>query len=256
MKALKIGLLICGLLVMKLQGHAFDKVALTQFELATDLYNQAEYDSALVLYNGILESGITSDALLYNIGNSYFKLKDYPSAILYYEKALKLKPADEAIHHNLALANNMIVDKIEPMPEIFLKTWWRSFYNLLSADSWAWISVGLFALTLLLAFIYFVSSRTTLRKFAFFAGLFILFLFIGSFGLASQKYYYTQNKNEAIVFIPTITVKSAPSVSTVDLFVLHEGTKVLLLDEVSGWNHIRIANGSTGWLPSNVLKGI
>ncbi|MCK9290764.1 MAG: tetratricopeptide repeat protein [Bacteroidales bacterium] len=226
------------------------------FDHANELYNQGVYDTALIYYHQITKAGYVSDALLYNMGNAYFKMKDYPSSILYYEKALKLHPSDEAIRHNLALANTMIVDKIETLPEIFYKVWWRAFYTLLPADVWAWISVVLFALSLLLVYIYLTSFRTTVRKTAFFTALLTTVLFIGSFGLASQKYYYTQQTNEAIVFIPTITVKSSPSASSVDLFVIHEGTKVLLLDHLSDWSQIRIANGSTGWIPSEVLQGI
>ncbi|MDP3442804.1 MAG: SH3 domain-containing protein, partial [Ignavibacteria bacterium] len=100
------------------------------------------------------------------------------------------------------------------------------------------------------------SYSSSIRKLAFFSGLILLFLTVASFGLASQKFYYTQQINEAVLFAPTITVKSSPTETSVDLFVLHEGSKVTLLDKTTGWQKIKIANGSVGWLPEGVLKGI
>jgi tetratricopeptide (TPR) repeat protein len=249
-------LVIFFLILTASDSFAKDQQMIEKFELANEYYNQAVYDSALILYHAVIDSGFASDALYYNTANAYFKLKDIPSSIVYYEKALKINPSDEDILHNLNIANSMITDKIEVIPQLFFRVWWSTFYTMLSADTWAWISVIVFIFTLIAAFIYLTAYNVFLRKVSFFLGLLLLFVSVGSFGLASQKYYYTQQTNEAIVFIPTITVKSSPTDSSVDLFVLHEGTKVTLLDHAGGWQKIRIANGSVGWLPEDVLKGI
>lgn len=230
--------------------------AQAKIEAANNFYNQASYDTAVQLYQQVIEAGYASDMLYYNLGNALYKLRDIPSAILYYEKASKLNPNDEDIIQNLEIANSQIIDKIEPLPELFLKTWWRTFYTMFNADAWAWISIAFLATLLILAFIFMTSGRQFLKKLSFFLGLLVLLLTLGAFGLASQKYYYTQQTNEAIIFTPTITVKSSPGASSVDLFVLHAGTKVKLLDKTVGWNKIRIANGSVGWLPDESMKGI
>lgn len=225
-------------------------------QVANEQYNEARYDSALTIYNEIIESGKTSPELLYNTANAYYKLRDIPSAILYYEKALKIAPNDEDIIHNLEVANGQIIDRIEPVPQLFLKNWWHTFYTMFPADLWAVISLISFAVLLIFALIFLLSHNKIWRKIGFFTGLFLLLITLGTFGMASQKYYYTKQTNEAIIFTPTITVKSSPSASSVDLFVLHEGTKVSLLDEVDNWQKIRIANGSVGWLPAEASKGI
>jgi SH3-like domain-containing protein len=84
----------------------------------------------------------------------------------------------------------------------------------------------------------------------------MFFLFIFSLAFAWSGYHLTESNSEAIVFAPTITVKSSPDEKSTDLFVLHEGAKVRLLDNISGWYEIRIANGSVGWLPVNALEKI
>lgn len=224
-------------------------------ETANILYNQASYDTAVHLYEQVLAAGYESDWLYYNLGNAYYKLRDLPSAILYYEKASKLNPNDEDIKKNLEIANSQIIDKIEPLPQLFLKNWWNAFYTMVNADTWAWISMSFFAILLVMLFLFLTTSHG-LKKFSFFMGLLSLLFTLAAFGLASQKYYYTQQTNEAIIFTPTITVKSSPGATSVDLFVLHAGTKVRLLDKTVGWNKIRIANGSVGWLPDESMKGI
>lgn len=226
------------------------------FQKANAYYNEAVYDSALMMYTDVLNQGYSSNELFYNIGNTYFKLKEIPSAILYYEKALKINPSDDDTQHNLQIANSMIVDKIEVLPQLFFRAWWNTFYTLLSANAWAYISVLILLLALLATYFYLTSFNSTVRKTAFFVGILLILLTITSFGLASQKYYYTRQVNEAIVFTPTITIKSSPAQSSVDLFVLHEGTKLRILDQTNGWAKIKIANGSIGWIPQDVIKGI
>lgn len=223
---------------------------------ANEQYNLAQYDSALVLYSQLIESGKISAEILYNTGNTYYKLRDFPSAILYYEKALKIAPNDEDIQHNLEVANSLIIDKIEAVPQLFFKEWWNTFYTMFSANLWAVISLITLAFLLGFLLLFLLYRSKTWRKVGFFAAVILFFVVLGTFGMASQKYFYTQKTNEAIVFTPTITVKSSPSASSVDLFVLHEGAKVSLMDEVDGWKKIRIANGSIGWLPAEALKGI
>ncbi|MFZ4462437.1 MAG: tetratricopeptide repeat protein [Bacteroidales bacterium] len=228
----------------------------TKVAQANTFYTAAKYDSALVNYQQVVDAGYESSALYFNLGNTYFKLKDIPSAILYFEKARKLDPTDEEILRNLEVANRMIVDKIDNLPQFFFKSWWDTFYNLFNADTWAWISIVTFILTLIAAYFYLTSPYLWVRKTGFFFGLLLLFFTVGSFGLASQRYYYTKQISEAIIFAPTITIKSSPGSSSVDLFVLHEGTKVVLVDEFNGWHKIKIGNGSVGWLPGDSFKGI
>jgi SH3-like domain-containing protein len=38
--------------------------------------------------------------------------------------------------------------------------------------------------------------------------------------------------------------------------VLHEGSKMKIIERVGEWSEIKIANGSVGWLPTEALKNI
>ena len=219
-------------------------------------YNNARYQQATAYYLSVIEQGYSSPELYYNLGNSFFKLDDIPSAILYYEKALKMKPKDEDINYNLGLANSRIIDKIEPLPEFFLKKWGKQIVHLMGPDQWAQTGIILFIVFLVLLSVFVVSRSVGLRRSVFWAGLVLLILFAFSLYTGFYSHQERKDQHEGIIFTPTVTVKSSPTENSVDLFVIHEGTKVGLIDEVEGWSEIRIANGSVGWVKTEDYKPI
>jgi len=225
-------------------------------QTANNAYNEGLYDSAINVYHQIEQDKIESAGLFYNLGNAYFKNNDIASAILYYEKAKKLDPNNEDIQYNLNVANSMIVDKIEKVPELFFERWWSYFYNMFSPDTWTLLSLASWFVLVFFVGIFILTKRRSLRKLAFYLGLLFLFTSVATFGLASQKYYYGKENKEAIIFTPTVTVKSSPTMNAVDLFVVHEGTKIQILDELQDWVKIRIADGSVGWLPVGTIRVI
>ena len=196
----------------------------------------------------ILATDMESVPVYYNMGNAYYKMREYPMAIYSYEKALKLDPSNEEVRTNLEIANLAIVDKIEPVPQSFIERWWRSLRAMCSSDRWAWWSVAAFALLLFCLFMFLRSRHVGLRKLGFFMGIIFIIVFALSVVFAAQLKHAATTQDQAIVMTPTVTVKSSPSDDGVDLFVLHEGTKVSILESSNGWNKVRIANGSVGWL--------
>lgn len=223
---------------------------------ANSAYNEGLYDSAVILYSEVVSANMESPALYYNLGNAYFKNNDLPNAILYFEKAKKLAPNDEEIIYNLNIANSMIVDKIERVPEMFYKHWWNYFYNMFNADTWTILSLVIWMIFIVLLGFFILGKSRRSKKLSFFLATFFLLASIVSFGLASQKYYYTKENKEAIIFTPTITIKSSPTTNSVDLFVIHEGTKVKIIDKVDNWVKIKILDGSVGWMPASSLEAI
>ena len=224
------------------------------FEQANAAYNMGNYDSAKVVYEKILAADMESVPLYYNMGNAYYKMHDYPMAIWCYEKALKLDPSNEEVQTNLAIANHAIVDKIEPVPQSFIVRWWRNARASLSGDGWACCSIVFFALLLVSVFLFLRSRKVGLRKLGFFTGLVFLAVFALSVVFAAQLKQASATQDQAILMSPTVTVKSSPSEISLDLFVLHEGTKVSVLVTANGWFEIKIANGSLGWLEADNMR--
>ncbi len=225
-------------------------------EQANAYYDEGEYLTAIEVYEAITENGYESAALYYNLGNAYFKINDMASAILNYERALKFAPYDGDILFNLEVANSRIVDKIEPVPVFFIFKWWNQLVNLRSVEQWAWISVSAFFLLLIMALLFLLSKIIWLKKVSFWFGIVFLFGFLVSFSLANHHYITMIHKTEGIVFTPTLTVKSSPRENSTDIFVIHQGAKVFITNQVGEWYEIRIADGSKGWIRENDFKKI
>lgn len=245
-------LILSVIWAFSLETHAQEQ-ANQWFEQANAAYNAGRYDSAMMMYEQVLRAELESVPLYYNMGNTYYKMREYPMAIYYYEKALKLDPGNDDVKTNLAIANLAIVDKIEEVPQSFIAKGWQRLKAMLSGDQWAVLSLVAFALMLASAYLFLRSRRMGLRKLGFFAGIVLLLVVALSVVFASQQKQASLKEDHAIVMTPTVTVKSSPNEESVDLFVLHEGTKVTLLDQADGWNKVRIGNGSVGWLQAETM---
>lgn len=219
-------------------------------------YNEGDYQAALEIYQTVLDNGYESAELYYNLGNTYFKLKQIPKAILYYEKARKLAPHDDDIEYNLRIANTLITDKIEPLPRFFLYTWWDKLVIALSVDQWALVGVVAYFLLLLMVVVLLFSRQIWLKKLSFSFSILFLLVFLLSVILANQQYKYFLHRTEAIVFTPTVMVKSSPRENSTDIFVIHEGTKVTITNQVGEWYEIKIADGNKGWIKESDIEKI
>lgn len=254
MKCKKIAVLLTVILLV-----AFHAIAQNPEQLAAQAaiaYNEKQYAVSIELYNKIIDSGYESYSLYYNLGNAYFRNNDNTEAILFYEKAFKIAPNNDDIKHNIEVANSKLIDKVEKVPELFYKRWWKYLLNMMNIDVLAILNILLLSSGLLLVALYIAVSNILIRKITFWTGLVLIFLFgIGTIA-ASQRNHYLTTQHEAIVFEPTVNIKSSPDENSKDIFVLHEGTKVVLLDVVADWQEIRIANGSIGWIKISDLKKI
>jgi tetratricopeptide (TPR) repeat protein len=223
---------------------------------ANKAYTDGFFDNAIELYKSIISAGYESVDIYYNLGNACYKQNDIASAILYYEKAHKLDPGNEDVNFNLKIANTKITDKIEAIPEMFYKRWYRKLIETYSVDKWSKTGLVFLCLGLIAGLFYFVSRTLIIRKTGFWLGIVFILISLFSFLFAWQSYDDIMHRKEAIIFTPTVTIKSSPDEKSVDLFVLHEGAKVELIDNIGTWYEIRIANGSVGWLDASAIQRI
>ena len=224
---------------------------------ANNAYAEQNYEKAVGFYEKVLDKGLESPELYYNLGNAYYKLHDLASAILNYERARQLAPNDEDIQYNLELARNQITDKIEPVPEFFLLRWVENALNVFSTNTWALVSLISFIAFLVLFSVYLYSAKLGVKKSSFWIGVIALIISIASFSFSYQQKQDIVNSGEAIVFSPKVTVKSSPSESGTELFVIHRGVKVHIIDdEIKGWYEIKLADGNKGWLKRETVEPI
>lgn len=225
-------------------------------KVANNYYVNNDFQMAAETYKKVIEMGYMSPELYYNLGNSYFKLNNYAYSIIYYERALLLKPNDKDVKHNLELANAHTIDKIDVIPEFFVKKWIESLIASFSSNTWAITSMITFVIFIFLLLVYLLSGKMVLKQMSFY--LFILFFLVSVsffYFSAERKKTYLQN-SEAIVISPSVTAKSSPTEYGTDIFILHEGTKVEIVDSVGEWNEIRISNGNKAWIIASAIEKI
>lgn len=220
---------------------------------AEKLFSNKKYAEASHIYNSILKARGESFEILYNLGNCYYKSNNIPSAILSYERALRINPGDKDARFNLKLCQNKIVDKIDPVGAFLFSSIYDSAGDLFNSNVWSVFSMIFFALFIAALTGYFFSRISWLKKVSFYGGILSIILTILAVSYSAKKYNESTSHNQAILFTPTVTIKSSPDQSGTDLFVLHEGTKVHILSEIGEWKEIGIDDGNVGWIKSENL---
>ena len=219
-------------------------------------YSKGNYQQAIKDYEELLKAGESAE-IYYNLGNAYYRTENITRAVLSYERALLLNPADDDIRFNLQMVRSKTIDKITPESEMFFFTWYRSLVNLMTIDGWAHLAIASIILTLILALVYLFAGHLTLRKIGFYGGVLFLIIFLLSNLFAFQQKQMLMKRNGAIVTAPSVTIKKTPVANSADQGVIHEGTRVDIIDDtMRDWKEIHLADGREGWIPATQIEKI
>lgn len=226
----------------------------TLLTAANQAYSEGNYPQAIGLYDSLYQSGFESVALYYNWGNAYFKNGQLASAILQYERALKLDPDHEDALFNLRIANVRVVDNIEPVPDLLFTRWGKELLNSRSSSQWGILTVVSLWLTVFLAGLFLYVDQALLKRLTFFGGMLFLLCALTFAGLGFQRRALEQSDSHGVIFAENAYIKSAPSEESTDLFILHEGVKVEILKKENDWFRIRLEDGKVGWAPKATIE--
>ena len=252
-EVMKKGKKVAATLVLLLLLVPMTSQAATKAE-GDSAYVNSNYQEAIKIYESLLKQGESAE-LYYNLGNAYYRTENITRAVLNYERALLLSPGDGDIRFNLQIARSKTIDKIVPESEMFFVTWYRSLVNMMSVDGWGRLALVSLALVIVLFLVYLFSARVWLQKVGFFGGGALLVVFVLSNFFAWQQRHQLLYRQGAIVVAPSVTVKSTPAQNGTDLFILHEGTKVVITDgSMKNWREIRLADGKKGWIESKKIE--
>lgn len=222
---------------------------------ADSAYINNDFATAITLYENILTNEGESADIYYNLGNSYYKMDNIAKAILNYERALLLNPGDGDIRFNLELAQSKTVDKVIPKSEIFFISWINSLINTMSERGWAKVGIITFIMILTSLSLYFFGKKIILKKVGFIVAVILLFICVLANTFASTQKKEILNHGNAIIMTPSVTVKSTPNEGGTDLFILHEGRKVIIKDDtMKEWKEIQLEDGNAGWVSTSVLE--
>lgn len=246
--------IVLTLFMTSMRGQEYD-YNIKKLE-ADSAYIKGNYAQAIQIYEDILRQGEAAE-IYYNLGNSYYKSDNIARAILNYERALLLRPDNQDIRANLEIARSKTVDKIVPIPEIFFVSWGKSLINSLNIDSWARLGIVSFLLCLVAVSLFFFSKTAKLKKIGFISGVVLFTFTVLSNVFANQQKKSIEERTEAIVLTPSVTVRSTPSENGTSLFIIHEGRKIKIKDNsMREWKEISLEDGKVGWVPANSLEVI
>ena len=221
-----------------------------------EAYRRGDYDAAIMHYEAVIADGQESADLYYNLGNAYYRTHQMGLAILNYERALRLEPSMSDARENLALAESKTVDRITPLPKLFVVRWVDALCTRITPAAWRVVWLVLLALVCLSVATMRLAPRRSLRKSGLIVGvLSCLLLVVATLLLISATRRYNAH-SQASVLQPAITVKSSPEVQSADKLILHEGTKVSITESLAGWYKVTIADGTSGWCQGTDIERI
>ncbi len=226
------------------------------FNQANSAYQSQDFDGAVNLYDSILNQGYESPNVYFNLANAHYKLGNIGPSILNYERTLKLQPDHKDATFNLRMANLRVIDKIEEGPELLFNRWAGQLLNSRNAGQWGIFVIGFIWLTLFAVGLLLYSNKSLIKRMAFISGILFIFCAVFFLFLGIQKRSFEMNSKLGIVFVPNAYVKSAPDGQSTDLFILHEGAKVRISDEIDGWVRVELPDGKEGWIPGESIEKI
>lgn len=244
------------LLVLCASFHGAAQTPEDVFQRGNELYRAGRFDEAAAEYVSIARQGYASAPLFFNLGNASFRSSDIAHAILWFERAARLEAGDPDIDFNLRLANSRIIDRIDPVPELFLLEWVRALSTITSFSTtivllliaWILVFAQLIAINLIGS-----SSFNTVFRWGILAALVLVVVFGIVFGLQMNQ---ASDRSQAIIVARSVTAKNSPDVQSVDAFVIHEGLKVRVSETVGEWARITLADGKVGWIKSGEFEQI
>lgn len=222
-------------------------------------YREGNFRKAIELLEEEIKTrmgqGQVSSQLYYNLGNAYFRVNEFPEAILNYERAQLYDPGDRDTRHNIKYANTKIEDKILTADNFIFRIWFEAIQNLLTSDTWAVVSIVFFLLFVGSLFLFFFSPRLLFKKVGFYAGIVFLVLLVCTNLFTFDQKRKIENRDTAIVMAGSASVVSSPTSSgSKELFILHAGTKVRISKSDGNWYEIEIADGNVGWIQKDKIE--
>ena len=220
---------------------------------AQDAYLKHEFDTASSIFEQIIAQSPASTAAMYNLGNCYLQEGNIGRAILWYERARKIKPRDIDVLHNLRIAKARRENPVVEIQEFFAMRWMRALSETLTVSMWAILSLLLFWFLIGTCAGSIRRGRWGVRRGIVFA-LAICFFLVLSMGI--QRYQNLHRNDVAIVVENQVQVSIAPDAESKLVAIIGPGEMVAILDSLNNHLKIRLANFEHGWIPVQSVERI
>ena len=189
----------------------------------------------------------------YKLGKNHLQF-DFTSDNYHYGN---LSQVETSKYHVGDFVRSKTIDKVNAKSEMFFVVFYNYVVNMLSVDGWAVLSVMSVVAMLLLLLVYLFGSSLLLRKIGFYGAAVGMLLFAFGMLFAFQQKRSIDNCDVAVVVSPVVNVKKTPADSGSDAFVIHEGTRVHIIDPtMKGWWGIALDDGREGWLKRQLIETV
>lgn len=244
-------LLFLALAALPFAAVAQPTEAVPLLDAGHERFAAGDYQGAVEAYQQALATGYASAPLYYHLGNAYYRLDQLGQAVRYYERARRLRPDAPEIRHNLAMVRAQMLDQFTEAPKPFWLRWWEALVERVGAGP---LFVGGLLLYLvamaLLGYRLWTRSRSDwLRR-----GLAVSLLVGGLLvvmGFAAS--YYDAHDRTAVVLADAVPLYNTPASDAESTRLLHQGTKLAILQARFDWLEVRLPNGVTGWIEAEAV---
>lgn len=224
------------------------------FYTANHNYELRDYVKAMEGYVAILESGLESGNLYYNIGNGFLKMGRLGQAILCYERAKRLIPHDSDLKANLTYARSLAENTSDRTQGAFILNAINAIFESYSLRAVIFSATFLYLILLLLAGI-FTAKPFFARRFRALMVL-VIVLFVLNLTALASRYFNERILKHGIVVQDKVECKYEPIEKSTTYYTLREGGDVLILATRNGWRQIRRPDGKIGWVKKEAVDGI
>jgi len=242
-----------ALLATVLPGLAADVGS--DFDAANKFYEQGKFLEAASAYEKLLHAGAPAEAVLFNLGNAWFKAGQTGRAIAAWRLAERASPRDPSVRFNLQFARKRVTGSDAPPGPL-----WQRALRSLTLNEWTVLSAVLLWIWFLLLSLreFKPALRKALSGYTAMAGL-GAFLLAGCLAGAAVLQF---SDRPAVVIVPEAIARTGPLDEANVLHQLRDGTEVVVLDEKEvtvgdkkqTWLQVRDSARRTGWVKGDQVS--
>jgi len=244
------------LLIFSLQGWSNTSAPIALLDTANTAYSKGDFEKAAQYYERIISLSYESPEVYFNLGNAYYKTDKIGMSILNYERAKKISPYDEDIAFNLQLAGQRTMDKIEPLPKLFLEEGWDNLKSKHSERTWGIRSIICFAASLFFLGVFITSGPVLSKQIGFWLAIIFFVCSSITFSISQSRHNDITEKYSGVIIATSVEIKNAPAESGTKLFILHEGTVVSSFEINGDWVKVELTKEKVGWVKKSSLEFI